>query len=672
MGNDRRASRLRRYTHSVLDRYRWTPNFSANGAEIEVEKTLRTYHLAHRSTILTSGALRMVARPEKVANPALGWAALGLDAAGLAFAWWRSGRWGTLRPSEITVVDSLTGLPSIALASSAMTLRSQVAGTAWSNRSLNMRVSSVFVTCRTADARAIAVAFQLLPHLTWLRSRSEDGRRGAALLPHVLPRVAVASLSSMLTYEGLRQRAREIDRLGAELTEVQLQEAVRRERERFEHEVLAQTPDSLRAIRDAIRHQRDSAAEVARAEERRLRQWLRRSADHLGQPFHVDADANGAEGEVIILRLIRQVESTARVGIGLMALHGLRRHPGSDRPLALVSAAAVGAYVAVAAVAWTDAGARRIGSTRLQRMLSLTEMAAAIFTAALQSQSPDDRGLAEWAEELAYGMSVTAGTAEFDEPIARISPTVVGLARTAFAMTGTRPFAQRAASAADELLLVQASASLMNHMRHTVVELGRRMATMSTELTAKRLQSELDAVRLEHQALVHDGPAQVLLGVSAESVDLARLEAWLDREIERLEAGASARNGADPSVEEVLADLAREFKLRDLDVTVDAAELPDWTRGRSAVVEEIVREALNNTCKHTSSTTARCEAQLLDADGGVVAIRVIDTERGGAPVVPGSGIGTSTMRALARLGGGTVDWTPTAEGGTTVTLVLER
>ncbi|MFN8052689.1 MAG: hypothetical protein U0Q22_14675 [Acidimicrobiales bacterium] len=658
----------------------WTPDFDAGVAELEVESTLAKFQLLHRCSLIASGVLQVLARPEEVVRPALAWGTLSLDGANAAFVWWRSRRWRSLLSPEIAAVDRLAGLASVTLGTRAVSTASQAEGFAWTNRSLVGRSTAAPFTSTAARDRAAAFALLLLPHVAWPPGgRCRDGR---TVLRHVAPGLVMGTAQSFFTSNAFRRRGKVIDERAAVVAGSGVEQALRNETLQFVAEVLRPTLDTLASARHDLRDQPDRAVALAGAEEIRIRAWLRASSAVLEAPVQVDMTDDIVVSDRTNERIIRLIEGNARLLTSALALFALRRRGGGNT----IAAATLAVRGIVGSTIMSDTITARIGLQRIQPLLSATDVAAVAATGWHQMSSPLDRRIAGWAEEFVYGVAATTGTARNDAS-ARLSSAFISGNRVIVAMSAPRPLGRRLAAAADELLLVNCTACLLRGIVDAAFEQNRLLTESSTSLAAQEHRDLLRDLRIGRHALLHDGPAQVLGALAGGGFDPVVMTRWLDREIARLDEAIEwieqAMPPEQPPLADAIADLADEFGARGVVVHSSVPTVPDWVDEHGRAVTGIVREALNNVQKHARGREAWIALDPSD-DIAVVTIADSPSRRRGAtaPTRPrataqrrpgsGGGTGTRTMAALARQAGGDIAWRPLPGGGTEVRLTVRR
>lgn len=651
---------------TLLDRidrwHRWTPDFSAGVAELEVEAILTRYHLLHRASLVASGALQVLARPEDVVRRGAAWGALGLEAVTTACAWRRTRRWESMLAPEIAALDA-AGAVTVTLESRAVTTAAQATGFMWTNQNLIVRGAAAPLTSERGVDRLVALATVLAPHVLWPPERGDR-----APLRHIAPRLALATATSLATATVLRRQAARIDARAAADAADAARAVVDRERTDFEDEVLAPAVLALRAAAALVYDEPETARAIAAQEEERLRGWLRRNDERLDEPFPIDTAAQVAATVDRVERLTHQVRAGVRAGTSLLAWWELRRSPGRTT----VPAIANGLRLTTSIAAMAAPSPRRSTPLRSRWALTAVDAATVVTASAYERRHAADRRVRGWVDELSYGVAATPATAGRDGAAASATSatsTLVGAIRVGVALTRRAPWPQRVAGAANEALLLGSTAWLVRGTVASIVERVRHLTEASTEHAAALHDRELRERRLHQHGLVHDGPAQVCHAVAAGIVEGRRAATWLEAEAARIDAVLAGAPTPSRSIDEALGELAGEFQREGLTVVVDCGPMPEWSRRLGEPVLRIVREGLRNVHKHTDSVSAWVGG--LDKGDGVV-VTVLDFSSDPNPFVPGTGTGTRTMLALARVIDAELSWMHTPAGGTEMRLEIPR
>ncbi|UWE13033.1 sensor histidine kinase [Actinacidiphila bryophytorum] len=245
---------------------------------------------------------------------------------------------------------------------------------------------------------------------------------------------------------------------------------------------------------------------------------------------------------------------------------------------------------------------------------------------------------------------------------AALGTTVAGLA-----ILMAAPWLTRAVVAADRRLVRSLLGPDRLAVRVEELEQTRALAVDDANERLRRLERDL-----------HDG-AQVRLVALAMSLDMAReqlddgdrpelrrlVETARDNAAEALvELRDLSRGLHPPALDGGLADALTTLAARSalpVDVTVDVPERP--TPAIESLAYFCAAELLTNAIKHSGA--ARCGVELVAADGSL-RLRVTDTGRGGARIVPGGGLAGLVQRA--RTVDGTLEMT-SPDGGPTTVLV---
>lgn len=643
-----------------IDRWhRWTPDFTAGIAELEIEAILTRYHLLHRASLVASGALQVLARPEDVVRRGAAWSALGMEAATTAVAWRRTRRWESMLAPEIAALDAM-GIVTVTLESRAMSSAAQSAGFMWTNQNLIVRGAAAPLTSERWGEGLLALATVLAPHVLWPPERGDQ-----APLRHIAPRLALATATSFATATVLRRLATRIDDRAASDAAAAARAVIDAERAAFVDDVLAPSAVALRAAAELVHAEPETARAIASQEEERLRVWLRRNDERLDEPFPIDTAAQVASTAARVERLTHKVRAGVRVGTSLLAWTEMRRSPHRTT----LPAVANGLRAAMSVAALSDAANDRWAPLRSQRALAAIDVATAATALLHESRHRGDRRVAGWSDELAYGVAATPATVGHDAGAARVTSTAVAALRAAAALTRRRPWSQRLAGAANDALLMGSTASLVRGTVDSIIEQARHLTEASTAHAASSHDGELRERRLHQHGLVHDGPAQVCHAVATGLAEGERAATWLESEAARLDAVLAGAPTPARSIDEALPELAAEFSREGLSVVVDCGAMPEWSRPLGEPVLRIVREGLRNVHKHTDSVSAWVGA--LDKGDGVV-VTVVDFSSDPNPFEPGTGTGTRTMLALARVIDARLSWMHTPTGGTEMRLEVPR
>lgn len=640
----------------------WTPDFSAGVAELELESILTRFYLEYRAMMLASGVFETLARTEDVDRAGLAWGALAVEAADIAYVWQRTRRWKSLLAPDLLWVGSASGLASAWLSSRGMTAASQRTGPSWSNRLLRARVSMIPLFDDRAAARGGAALLHLAPHLVTPRHDL-----GTAMLRRLSAQFTMSFAQTAVTVDRLRRQAAAVDARADRFADQRFAAAVAAEEASFLRVAGTDATATLATIRSRLTADREAATELAFDEELRLRVWLEhRSQRSLGDESPASVAAATAAGEA----LRRRIDLSIRVGGSIQALLAHRSTAHRNAVTARLATAALVGRAAVSVVLDRASTTRRITPRREQVTQAATDYLAVVAASANQIAEHGRGTPTAWAQSYAFELGAAVGTRHWAAPIVPRLRVAVTATRAATFLTERRTPLHLAAGAANEIVQNVGSqhllASLFEKSLDQAVQLTRTAAT----LAATRHQRDLDALRLRHQAFVHDRLLQVLRAVATSTVDDDRLLGWIDDELEHLAAAARGLEESSRSVESGLAELADEFAGRGLAVTGPVDELPTWTRPMAGTVVEIARESLNNTLAHTASRTVHWRAT--DRLGKWVEISIVDFSTAGGAHGAGNGMGTRTMAALAEQIGGSVEWQRTETGGTEVVLTLVR
>jgi hypothetical protein len=631
-----------------------------SSAQEEFERFMSRNYVIYRFANSASAVLRTLGQPELVRRPRLNWANHAIDVGAGVWLWRRLARRGTAEDIVAETVEASSGAANGAFGLAALHTSAARHGTAWPMIIGLWRSAGTMAFSQRWPVRAAGFGAVLSPYVV-PSSRQRRLAEENLVWGHTATLGAFAGVGALIA-DGMRRRARDIDRRSDDLARAQVAAAARKAETELRQEVLSQTLDVMRRIRADLRADPDGCAELARTEESRLRAWLsNESLSTAGtQPAVPTDEAIGAE--LRVRGLLRIAETTIRA-TSLIAFVGnlvtnrrTMRWPWLGWLLGVTATAHFAMVVRVMRQSPDDLPYLAVASADTVMMIAATEWEG------IQPDPP-----VGWIS--AYAMACATTTATMGTPRdGWAGPVALMCAWRAMAVFRDHDiaFARRAARVACETTYIVGNAWLGHDFADASVEQARDLVTATTRLAFERRLTELEVVRLQHQAIVHDGAIQVLLWVGKDDLTTEQIETWLDQEIPRVER--AARGEPDTPVAPLgpaLQELAAGFGRLGVEVTltdVDASSTNALVRG---ALVEVANEALTNVLRHASTRTAL--VSLLVEDDELV-LRIVDGGRAGRPVSVGGGTGTATIRDLAAMIGGTVEWTLTRTGGIAVEL----
>jgi hypothetical protein len=631
-----------------------------SSAQDEFERFMSRNYVIYRFANSASAVLRTLGQPELVRRPRLNWANHAIDIGTGVWLWQRLSRRGTAEDIVAEAVEAATGTAHGAIGLSALHTKAAQHGTAWPMIVGLWRASGTAAFSERWPVRAAGLGAMLSPYMVPSRRQRRMAESGL-VWGHTATLGAFAAIGALIA-DGMRRRARDIDRRSDDLARAQVAAAAHRAETELRQEVLSQTLEVMRRIRAELRTDPDGCAELARSEETRLRAWLRGDAMAPAKtPTAVPTDeAIGAE--LRVRRLLRLAETTIRataLGVflgNLVANRRTMRWPWLGWAVGAMATANFVLVVRVMRNSPDDLPYLAVAAGDTVMMIAATEWEG------IQPDPP-----VGWIS--GYAMACASTIATMGTPRdGWAGPVALMCAWRAMAVMRDHDIAlgRRAAQVACETIYIAGNAWLSHDFADASVDQARDLVTATTQLAFERRLTDLEVVRLHHQAIVHDGAIQVLLWVGKDDLTTEQIEAWLDQEIPRVERAARGEPDTPvaplgPALEELAAGFGRlgvEVTLTDVDTS------PTNTLVKGALVE-VVNEALTNVLRHASTRTAVVSLRVEDDE---LVLRIVDGGRAGRSVDVGAGTGTATIRDLAAMIGGTVEWTVTRTGGVAVEL----
>jgi hypothetical protein len=625
-----------------------------------VERFVTRHYLIYRFADSAASLLRTAGQPEQVLRPRVNWLNHAIDiGVGTWLAARHSRRPATNDPASC-VAEAASGGVQEALGLLSLSADAARRGTSWPMTTGLWRAAGIMGFSERWTTRATAFSGLIAPLYLPTRQRRELG--GTGVFPAQVGSLAAFAGVGALIADGMRRRAIDIDRRSEDLARAQVSAAARSAETELRQEVLGETLRILRQIRANLRVDPEGCAELARVEEARLRTWLEGSSTATQfDPVEVPlTEALGAEQRV--RALLRVAELTIRGTAMVLFVGQIWTHRRTTRwPWfgALLGAGAISDFALVArwmrrSDDWVPHLAVAAADTLL--MIGATEWEE------LQHQPP-----VAWMS--AYAMSCATTTATIGTPRdGWIGPVALMGAWRAMVVYRDHsvPLRRRTARVLCETINILGNAWLSHEFAEASVEQARDLVTTTAELAYEGRRSELEAVRLAHQALVHDGAIQVLLWVGKDDLTVEQIEGWLDQEIPRVaRAAIGAHDEPVTSVAASLAELAEGFAKIGVQVRLGQIDASTGDpRVRSALVE-VANEALTNVLRHASYRTATVS---LRAIGDELVLRIVDGGTTATEIAVGAGTGTATMRDLANMIGARIEWSVTHTGGVAVEL----
>jgi hypothetical protein len=625
----------------------------------EFERFMSRNYVIYRFANSASAVLRSVGQPELVRRPRLNWANHAIDIGTGVWLWQRLARRGTSEDVVAETIEASSGAAHGALGLAALHTRAAHHGTAWPMIIGLWRSCGTMAFSERWSVRAAGFGAVLSPYVVPSNRQRRMADEGL-VWGHATSLAAFAAVGALIS-DGMRRRAREIDRRSDDLARAQVAAAARRAETELRQEVLSQTLEVMRRIRAELRTDPDGCAELARTEESRLRAWLSDAMSPTPSPESVPTDeAIGAE--LRVRGLLRLAETTIRATALVVFLGNLMANRRNMRWPWLgwaIGAMATGHFVLVVRVM------RNSPDDLPYLAVAAGDTVMMIATTEWEEIQPDPP--VGWIS--AYAMACATTIATMGTPRdGWAGPVALMCAWRAMAVMRDhdKALSRRAARVACETIYILGNAWLSHDFADASVDQARDLVTATTRLAFERRLTDLEVVRLQHQAIVHDGAIQVLLWVGKDDLTTEQIETWLDQEIPRVER--AARGEPDTPVAPLgpaLQELATGFERLGVQVTLtDVDDFPANALVRTALVE-VVNEALTNVLRHASTRTALVS---LRVEAEEMVLRVVDGGRAGRAVAVGTGTGTATVRDLAAMIGGTAEWTLTPTGGVAIEL----
>jgi hypothetical protein len=443
-----------------------------------------------------------------------------------------------------------------------------------------------------------------------------------------------------------RQRAVQLARheVDAALAE---DEAVRRS-------VIGRTTQVLGEIRGVLAADRGAAAELAAAEERRLRSWIAGRELPGGREVEwTDADRAPAR---TLKRFVVTAYGVLRLGAAAQLVFESvsQQRPRSVRLLA--AAAAAHAVGTTAMLARRGEHARRAVA-----MSDIALVSAATTIDAVAARRGRPHG---WTRGYVQAMAGSAGAVSAEPVHTRIVAGCLGAVVWIGAGLQSGPLTSAAVlRSTEEASMVAATVQLSGWFRRLVGLQADRLEASTREMSMQRSAAAAADVRRRRQYFVHDSALQVLLWVQKPDLTDDQLLEWIDREMARLSQldAPSRRAGESPADEELgpaLQDLLSGFASLGVRPRT-AVELTESRVPPSVLrcVVEVCNESLANVLRHSEDREPSLRL-CCDADGVRLEVRsrLPPDYRARAP-----GTGRSAMRARASEVGGTVEHRREAE-----------